>query len=156
MKQNLRTQEVSSTRTVTGSSCWVGFVLEATVPPLSPPLRELSREPSKSLLLEANAPTHATRWLPDYLSPAPNAGRSNSPPAPHPSTLSCAVAPRPSEGRRGVGWASGPEDLCCRKLTSKVRRGTTMVIQLSAIVMCVLRCSAITSMERRNRTDHTM
>ena len=43
-----------------------------------------------------------------------------------------------------------------RQLTSKVRSGTTMVIQLSAMVMCVLLCSAITSMERRNRTDHTM
>ena len=48
------------------------------------------------------------------------------------------------------------ETQSARELTSKVRSGTTMVIQLSAIVMCVLLCSAITSMERKNRTDHTM
>lgn len=40
--------------------------------------------------------------------------------------------------------------------TSKVSSGTTIVIQLTAMVMCVLLCSAITSMERRKSTDHTM
>lgn len=41
-------------------------------------------------------------------------------------------------------------------VTSNVRRGTTMVIQLIAMVMWVRRCSAMMSMERRKRTDQMM
>lgn len=50
------------------------------------------------------------------------------------------------EKNKGLTWA----------LTSNVRRGTTIVIQLIAMVMCVRRCSAMMSMERRKRTDQMM